>query len=132
MTSLFNHNAHTHTQGTLGLELMRAWDAHASALAAADAATEFGHPSVKVRSIDVTAYAAAPTEGLPPCLCVLPSNHTAHTIKQACHLHERALTRTTAAVVAVGQGHALVGVLRRLSKARGSPCAKARACPLDG
>lgn len=36
-------------QGTLGLEVMRAWDAHAAALAAADAATVFGHPNVKVR-----------------------------------------------------------------------------------
>lgn len=35
-------------KGTLGLEVMRQWDAHASAIAAADPATNFGHPGIKV------------------------------------------------------------------------------------
>lgn len=38
--------------------------------------------------------------------------------RKACHLHERSLTRVTAAVVAVGQSYALIGILRRLSQVR--------------
>jgi hypothetical protein len=89
---------------------MRVWDAHAAALEAADAATNFQHPLIKVFCIARIIY---------PLVAPLFSHlwgKNKQTYTQACHLHQCKLTRAQAAVIAVGLGHALVGILRRLSK----------------
>ena len=104
---------HDTQQGTLGLEVQRVWEAHAEAIKAADEATVFGHPCVKVMYVYlyVCMCGASVIRSRPP---IHQPKHK-HKHAQACQFYQRLLTCPEAAVIAVGLGHVLVGILRRLS-----------------